>query len=174
MVTILMRQESSFMFYTWLDQTPVGRLLIAGTESGLKYVSFSAAHFSSPEVTPETHWEPNARALREPVKQLTAYFAGRLRQFDVPLDAEGTCFQKSVWNALLTVPFGQTASYGEIARRIGNPGASRAVGLANGRNPIAIIVPCHRIIGINGRLVGYGGGLPYKKALLNLEGAMLS
>ena len=162
------------MFYTWLDQTPVGRLLVAGTDAGLKHVSFSAAHFSAPEVAPQADWELNDRALREPVKQLKAYFAGKLKQFDLPLAAAGTDFQQQVWKALRAVPFGRTASYGEIARAVGNPAASRAVGLANGRNPIAIVVPCHRIIGSNGRLVGYGGGLPHKKTLLNLEGVMLS
>ena len=162
------------MFYTWLDQTPVGRLLVAGTDSGLKHVSFSTAHFSAPEVAPQDDWELNDRALREPVKQLKAYFAGKLKQFDLPLAAEGTEFQQHVWKALRAVPFGKTASYGDIAKAVGNPAASRAVGLANGRNPIAIVVPCHRIIGSNGRLVGYGGGLSHKKTLLNLEGVMLS
>ncbi len=162
------------MFYTWLEETPVGRLLIAGTDAGLKHVSFSAAHFSSPEVTPQDDWELNDRALREPAQQLKAYFAGKLKQFSLPLAADGTDFQKQVWKALGEVPFGRTASYGDIAKAVGSPAASRAVGLANGRNPIAIVVPCHRIIGSNGRLVGYGGGLPYKKTLLNLEGVMLS
>ena len=162
------------MFYTWLDETPVGRLLVAGTDAGLKHVAFSAAHFSAPEVTPQDDWELNDRALREPVKQLKAYFAGKLKQFSLPLAADGTDFQKQVWKALREVPFGRTASYGDIAKAVGSPAASRAVGLANGRNPIAIVVPCHRIIGSNGRLVGYGGGLPYKKTLLNLEGVMLS
>lgn len=162
------------MFYTWLDETPVGRLLVAGTDAGLKHVSFGATHFSTPEVTPQDDWELNDRALREPVKQLKAYFAGKLKQFSLPLAADGTDFQKQVWKALREVPFGRTASYGDIAKAVGSPAASRAVGLANGRNPIAIVVPCHRIIGSNGRLVGYGGGLPYKKTLLNLEGVMLS
>ena len=162
------------MFYTWLDETPVGRLLVAGTDAGLKHISFSSAHFSSPEVTPQDDWELNDRALREPVRQLKAYFAGKLKQFDLPLAAEGTDFQQQVWKALRAVSFGKTASYGDIAKAVGNPAAARAVGLANGRNPIAIVVPCHRIIGSNGRLVGYGGGLPHKKTLLNLEGVMLS
>ena len=162
------------MFYTWLDVTPVGRLLVAGTEAGLKHVSFSTVHFSSAEVTPQADWEPSERALREPVSQLKAYFSGRLKQFDLLLAAEGTEFQNRVWKALRDVPFGRTASYGDIARAVGNPAASRAVGLANGRNPIAIVVPCHRIIGSTGRLVGYGGGLSCKRTLLNLEGVMLS
>ena len=161
------------MYYTWMDETPVGRLLIAGTDDGLKHVSFSEHHFSSPDVEPQDNWEPNDRALREPVKQLKAYFAGRLQAFDLPLAAEGTAFQQRVWAALCEIPYGATASYGDIARAIGNAAASRAVGLANGRNPIAIIVPCHRIIGATGKLVGYGGGLSLKQRLLEHEGVKL-
>lgn len=103
-------------------------------------------------------------------RQLSAYFAGTLHHFDVPLAAQGTPFQKHVWRALCDIPYGETISYGELARRIGNPKASRAVGLANGRNPISIIVPCHRVIGANGSLTGYGGGLPRKRWLLQHEG----
>jgi methylated-DNA-[protein]-cysteine S-methyltransferase len=160
------------MFYTILEGTPVGNLLVAGDDSGLKYVSFSKSHFSSPTIQADSDWEENERKLREPIRQLRAYFSGRLQQFDLPLAAEGTEFQTRVWKALCRVPYGKTASYGEIARKVGNPAASRAVGLANGRNPIAIVVPCHRIIGSNGRLVGYGGGLDYKQLLLRLEGAI--
>jgi methylated-DNA-[protein]-cysteine S-methyltransferase len=102
------------------------------------------------------------------VQQLTLYFEGKLRQFDLRLAPRGTPFQLQVWRALCDIPYGQTRSYGEIARRIGTPSA-RAVGLANGSNPIAIIIPCHRVIGSNGSLTGYGGGLPIKRALLELE-----
>lgn len=161
------------MNYTWLDETPVGRLLIAGTDEGLKHVSFSAHYFSSVDVTPGDDWEENECALREPVRQLRAYFNRQLKSFDLPLAADGTEFQKRVWSALCDVPYGATASYGDIARAIGQPTASRAVGLANGRNPIAIIVPCHRIIGTSGKLVGYGGGLSLKQQLLQLEGALV-
>lgn len=160
------------MFYAILEDTPVGSLMVAGDDSGLKHVAFSQAHFSAPTVQPQSDWELNEERLREPVKQLKAYFSGKLRNFDVPLAAEGTAFQKAVWDALCRVPYGATASYGDIARTVGNPAASRAVGLANGRNPIAIVVPCHRIIGSNGRLVGYGGGLDHKQTLLRLEGAI--
>lgn len=107
--------------------------------------------------------------LCEAVRQLKAYFAGDLHQFDLPLAAAGTAFQKRVWRALCDIPYGETISYGELARRIGNPKASRAVGLANGRNPISIVVPCHRVIGANGALTGYGGGLPRKRWLLQHE-----
>jgi methylated-DNA-[protein]-cysteine S-methyltransferase len=160
------------MFYAYLDESLVGRLLVAGTDAGLKHVSFSQTHFSSPDVQPQPDWEENAAKLREPIRQLQAYFAGTLRQFDLPLAAEGTEFQRRVWAALCEIPFGETASYGDIARSVGNPAASRAVGLANGRNPIAIIVPCHRVIGRSGKLVGYGGGLDHKHTLLQHEGVL--
>jgi methylated-DNA-[protein]-cysteine S-methyltransferase len=107
--------------------------------------------------------------LRETVRQLRAYFAGELETFELDLAPEGTPFQQKVWSELLNIPFGETISYGELARRIGNPNASRAVGLANGSNPIPIIIPCHRVIGSNGKLTGYGGGLPIKEKLLALE-----
>ena len=105
----------------------------------------------------------------EAVEQLEAYFAGERREFDLELEPVGTNFQRRVWEALLTIPYGETRSYGQIAEQIGSPGASRAVGLANGHNPIGIIVPCHRVIGANGSLTGYGGGLDRKRALLELE-----
>jgi methylated-DNA-[protein]-cysteine S-methyltransferase len=108
-------------------------------------------------------------ALREVEAQLRAYFAGELTEFDVPLAPEGTGFQLRVWAALLEIPYGRTASYGAIAAAVGRPDAVRAVGSTNGRNPIAVIVPCHRVIGADGSLVGYGGGLPRKRLLLELE-----
>jgi methylated-DNA-[protein]-cysteine S-methyltransferase len=107
--------------------------------------------------------------LGEAVRQLRAYFAGELQAFDLPLAPQGTPFQLAVWKHLCEIPYGETISYGELARRIGNPNASRAVGLANGSNPIPIVIPCHRVIGSNGKLTGYGGGLPIKDKLLGLE-----
>lgn len=107
--------------------------------------------------------------MREALRQLGAYFSGRLTAFDLPLSMKGTDFQRRVWRALLQIPYGETCSYAELARAIGAPAAVRAVGAANGRNPIAIVVPCHRVIGANGKLVGYGGGLPMKQMLLRLE-----
>ncbi len=157
------------MFFTYLDGTPVGRLLIAGDEHGLRHVSFAKSHFSAPVTTPEKDWEAHEKPFKEVVKQLNAYFSGKLQDFDLPLAPEGTEFQQKVWQALRKVKFGTTASYGNIAAQIGNPAASRAVGMANGRNPISIIVPCHRIIGSSGKLVGYGGGLKHKETLLKLE-----
>ena len=106
---------------------------------------------------------------RETIRQLRAYFAGELEAFDLPLAPQGTPFQLAVWKRLCEIPYGETISYGELARRIGNPNASRAVGLANGSNPIPIVIPCHRVIGSNGKLTGYGGGLPIKEKLLALE-----
>jgi len=123
------------------------------------------------------HWEkpadgrhnPAHPVLREAARQLRAYFAGDLRQFNLPLDLRGTDFQLRVWNQLLKIPYGETRSYSDIARAIHSPKAVRAVGAANGANPISIVVPCHRVIGSSGKLVGYGGGLPLKKRLLEME-----
>jgi methylated-DNA-[protein]-cysteine S-methyltransferase len=114
-------------------------------------------------------WKRDDAALSEARAQLQAYFAGELRGFELPLAAEGTPFQQRVWRALCDIPYGETISYGELARRIGQPAAARAVGLANGQNPIAIVVPCHRVIGANGSLTGYGGGLERKRWLLAHE-----
>ena len=161
------------MFYGILTDTPVGPLLVAGDDDGLKIVAFGQHKDRSTRVQPEPGWELNERRLKEPLRQLKAYFQKKLKQFDLALAGDGTDFQKRVWNALCDVPYGETVSYGEIARAIGQPTASRAVGMANGRNPISIIVPCHRIIGTNGKLVGYGGGLHNKSTLLQLEGAIV-
>lgn len=162
------------MFYAHLSDTPVGRLLLAGNDTGLAHLAFQEVHFSAQEIQPSADWEPSKKRLREPLQQLKAYFSGKLRKFNIPLAAEGTDFQRTVWKALLEIPFGETATYGEIARALGKPAASRAVGLANGRNPIAIIVPCHRVIGAGGRLVGYGGGLHVKQILLQHETTLLN
>ncbi len=114
--------------------------------------------------------EPTNEPLAATVRQLTEYFAGTRRLFDLPLRLAGTAFQQRVWRELTEIPYGETWSYGQLAKRIGNPSASRAVGLANGRNPISILVPCHRVIGANGSLTGYGGGLERKQWLLAHEG----
>jgi methylated-DNA-[protein]-cysteine S-methyltransferase len=141
-------------------ESPVGRLLLEGDDNGLCRVGFDGLGEPTHSVPPP---------LREAVRQLKAYFAGELRDFDLSLRMQGTEFQLSVWRALRDIPYGETISYGELARRIGNPKGSRAVGLANGSNPIAIVVPCHRVIGSNGKLTGYGGGLGNKEILLGLE-----
>jgi len=143
--------------------SPVGELTIGADATGITAIAF-------PGEVPTAQGADNPSPLiREAVRQLRAYFAGRLTHFELPLNPAGTAFQKSVWQALLAVPHGATASYGEIAAAVGNPRASRAVGLANGRNPIAIVVPCHRIIGRDGSLTGYGGGLDRKRWLLAHE-----
>ena len=156
------------MQYRNLD-SPIGSLLVAGDDEGLRFVLFAHERRGKRDVKPAPEWEPDRGGLKEIVKQLTAYFGGKLREFDIPVAPEGTPFQRSVWRQLQRIPYGETISYGELARRLGNPKAVRAVGLANGSNPISIVIPCHRVIGSNGSLVGYGGGLPVKQALLSLE-----
>ena len=160
----------SEFFYTKMD-SPVGPLLLAGDDRGLRFVSFAASRRAK---TPQPDWEEDEAPFAEAVRQLRAYFAGELKVFDLPLVLEGTEFQLRVWRCLRTIPYGETLCYGELAERIGNPKAVRAVGLANGCNPIPIIVPCHRVIGSNGNLTGFGGGLPVKKKLLALESKQMS
>lgn len=158
------------LYYAWMD-SPVGRLLIAGDQSGLRCILFAEGRS---EVRPEPGWQENPAALSEALSQLRSYFAGARREFDLPVTPEGTPFQRRVWQELLKIPYGATISYGELARRIGKPNASRAVGLANGANPISIVIPCHRVIGSNGKLTGYGGGLEKKEWLLALERGQLN
>jgi len=150
----------------WVWPSPVGQLLLVGDGRGLCGLHFQdGAH----PLEIDEAWKKQRSPFADVIKQLEQYFAGRLKQFTVPLSLQGTDFQLSVWQALTTIPYGITASYGSIAEKIGNPKSSRAVGAANGQNPVSIIVPCHRVIGQNGKLVGYGGGLPIKTALLELE-----
>lgn len=151
--------------YRTLD-SPVGPLTLAGVGSTLMHL----------RMTDQTHepdrsgWQPGDGGMfAGAAEQLAAYFDGSLTEFDLDIELVGTEFQRRVWTALQTIPYGQTRSYGEIANQIGSPGASRAVGLANGRNPIGIIVPCHRVVGATGGLTGYGGGLDRKRTLLALE-----
>lgn len=156
--------------YAWME-SPVGRLAITAAEDGVRQILFADGR---DRIAPEDGWVEGGRHVHEAERQLTAYFAGRLREFRLPLSPHGTPFQQRVWNELLKIPYGQTISYGELARRVGNPNGSRAVGLANGANPISIVIPCHRVIGSNGRLTGYGGGLKNKEWLLALERGQLS
>jgi methylated-DNA-[protein]-cysteine S-methyltransferase len=151
--------------------SPLGRMLLAAVDDRLLGVWFDdQAHL--PDL-PTCTSDPNRPVLQRAAKQLTQYFAGQRRSFDLPLAAvTGTAFQQAVWQALRDIPFGSTSSYGELAARIGNPAAVRAVGAAVGRNPLSIIVPCHRVIGVSGNLTGYAGGLHRKTALMNLEGAL--
>lgn len=148
--------------------SPVGRLYLAATDEGLTHVLFVAQMDGQPRAVPGTG--AAARIVRETKRQLADYFAGRRQEFDVPLAPDGTAFQRAVWKALAEVPYGQTISYAELARRMRRPRAVRAVGAANGANPIPIILPCHRIVGADGTLTGYGGGLETKRRLLSLEG----
>ena len=153
-----------------LHGSPVGPLLLAVSEAGVHAIEFQASRHP---VRRDARWEAAHHPLLDEVaSQLDAYFAGERRDFDLPLAPEGTAFQQSVWRALSGIPFGETRSYADIASVIGKPNAVRAVGAANGRNPIPIVVPCHRVIGADGTLTGFGGGLPTKRFLLSLEGAM--
>jgi len=145
--------------------SPVGPLTLAGSDGRLRHLRMVDQTYEPSR----EGWVPDHTAFPDAVEQLEAYFAGELTDFDLELDMVGTAFQRRVWEALTTIPYGETRSYGEIARQIGAPGAFRAVGLANGHNPIGIIVPCHRVIGANGSLTGYGGGLERKRMLLDLE-----
>ena len=152
-------------------QSPVGPLLLAGSKAGLLLVSFASGDRPR-NVDPE--WRPDVTAFVEVVQQLQSYFAGERKNFDLALILEGTDFQKRVWTALRKIPYGETISYKELAGMIGKPRAVRAVGAANGANPIPIIIPCHRVIGHDGGLTGFGGGLPLKKRLLELESRQLA
>jgi methylated-DNA-[protein]-cysteine S-methyltransferase len=160
--------EESTMYHHTMD-SPIGDLLLVGDADALHGVYFQAGPHPA---KPRKEWERSDKSFREVVKQLKAYFAGRLTEFDLPLSPHGTEFQLKVWETLRTIPYGETWSYGQLARRIRKPAASRAVGAANGQNPIPVIVPCHRVIGADGSLTGFGGGLPIKQKLLALEGAL--
>lgn len=146
--------------------SPIGRLLLTATDKGLSGV-FMEDHKGGPKPGPD--WVHDPALLVAATDQLRRYFEGNLREFDLPLDLHGTPFQVEVWNALRRIPYGETASYRDLAADIGRPNAVRAVGAANGRNPVSIIVPCHRVIGADGSLTGYGGGLDRKRFLLELE-----
>lgn len=145
-------------------ESPVGPIAVSAVEAGLTYV-----HLGAGEV--DRAWGPEAATpvLESAIEQLEAYFAGSLHRFDLPLAPEGTDFQRRVWRALTEIPYGETVSYTWVANRIGSPAAVRAVGAANGSNPVAIVVPCHRVIGANGALTGYAGGIWRKERLLALE-----
>ena len=153
------------MYYCYLD-TPIGDLLLAGDEEGLSLVGFPEG---SMRRDPDPDWIYNEKPFADARRQLTEYFDGERKDFDLPLHLSGTEFQLLVLEELKKIPYGETTSYGDIAKRIGRPNAMRAVGAANGRNPIPIIVPCHRVIGATGDLTGFGGGLDTKSALLRLE-----
>jgi methylated-DNA-[protein]-cysteine S-methyltransferase len=147
--------------YDTID-SPIGPLLITASDGAL-----TRLYMAPFDVDPA--WEHDPTALEEPARQLAEYFAGERREFELDLRPAGTAFQRAVWDLLLEIPFGETTTYGAIAATLGDPRKVRAVGLANGRNPISIVVPCHRVIGADGSLVGYGGGLERKRTLLAHE-----
>ena len=156
------------MQYSYFD-SPVGRLLIAGDESAVCFIRFPQAGKPEP---PQPGWvEARPRgALADTIQQLREYFSGKRQTFDLPLAPAGTPFQRSVWRCLEQIPYGVTISYSDLAKRAGKPKASRAAGQANGKNPLPIVIPCHRVIAADGTLGGFGGGLPTKVTLLRLEG----
>lgn len=151
--------------YTQIESL-LGPLLLVADDAGLREILFVKGRHQAQS---ESSWIEDNAPFVETIRQLQAYFAGELENFNLELAPEGTPFQLEVWRRLCDIPYGETISYGELAGRIGNPKASRAVGLANGSNPIPIVIPCHRVIGSNGKLTGYGGGLPIKEKLLALE-----
>jgi methylated-DNA-[protein]-cysteine S-methyltransferase len=160
--------KSLALTYTFFD-SPAGRLLLAGDDRSLHFLSFP----SGPKAFgPRPGWIRSDAPFDSVKSQLDAYFAGRLRAFELRLTLNGTAFQKRIWALLPTIPFGETRTYGGLARRLGAPGASRAVGAANGANPLPIILPCHRVVGSTGKLTGFGGGMETKRFLLTLEGAI--
>jgi methylated-DNA-[protein]-cysteine S-methyltransferase len=154
---------------------PIGLLFLARTAKGLRYLEFMdrksikrmiAGHAAD---CPDAKWEASLLELKPITEQLEAYFLGGLREFEIPLDPVGSDFQLTVWSALRKIPFGQTRTYGDVAKLVGRPKAPRAIGLANHDNPIAIVIPCHRVIGADGSLTGYGGGMPRKRWLIDHE-----
>jgi methylated-DNA-[protein]-cysteine S-methyltransferase len=163
-------QPMSEVFYTRIA-SPVGKLLLAADAQGLRRVSFESSKRAAPV---QPGWKEDLAPFAEVIRQLQAYFGGELREFELQLAPEGTEFQLRVWNGLRAIPYGETISYAQLAQKIGDPKAVRAVGLANGCNPIPIIVPCHRVIGSDGSLTGFGGGLANKRKLLDLESRQLS
>ena len=150
--------------------SPIGPLTVVAEDGAITALYMDAQRHAPGAEEFGLPGDPGDEPFTTAAAQLAAYFAGQLTEFDLPLAPAGTEFQRRVWDGLRAIPYGQTVSYGELARRVGNPAASRAVGLANGRNPIAIVVPCHRVIGSDGSLTGYGGGLNRKRFLLALEG----
>jgi len=162
-----MNSSTATQHYSCTIDSPVGALSLVATDSALVALVWRReAHAAAFEHAAE---KPRHPLLRETARQLREYFAGSRRAFDLPLEFRGTEFQRRAWSALLIIPYGETRTYRQMAEQIGNPTAVRAVGAANGRNPISIIAPCHRVIGMNGDLTGFGGGLDAKARLLNLE-----
>ena len=152
-------------FYHYYN-SPFGRLLLAGDGTHLSLLGFPAGAMARQHFG---HWIENSKPFKEAVSQLESYFVGELKEFKLQLDLNGTDFQRNVWSALASIPYGQTWTYGQLAKHIGKSKASRAVGAANGANPLPIIIPCHRVVAVGGKLGGFGGGLEMKNSLLTLE-----
>ena len=152
--------------YYLYHSSPIGKLLLAGDGDNLNLLGFPSGSMARKH---EKGWVKGSSPFKEVISQLEGYFAGELKDFDLPLAPVGTEFQQTVWEALTEIPYGETWSYGQLAKHIGRPKAYRAVGAANGLNPIPVIIPCHRVIGSNGKLTGFGGGIKTKEYLLNLE-----
>ena len=150
----------------WELPSPVGPLLLSGDEQGLRGISFQGGPHAA---VPAARWTRDREPFEEAIVQLAEYFAGTRQRFDLPLAPEGSPFHCEVWAMLRRIPYGETITYGELARRLGRSNAARAVGAANGRNPIPIVIPCHRVVGSDGSLTGFGGGLDVKRRLLALE-----
>ena len=169
----IMKFDTSIVQHSF--QSPLGRIIMAATDKGLAGLWFEGQRHLPEELMAGSSWPDDAShpVLKKTTRQLGEYFDGQRTRFDVPLDLSGgTAFQRAVWRVLLAIPPGGTCSYGDVGERIGNPAAVRAVGAAVGRNPVSIIVPCHRVLGKGGTLTGYAGGLDRKTALLKLEGAL--
>ena len=158
------------MKYRFLT-SPLGKVIVAGDREGLRRLDFQIGRYGAISIPEEWEEDPSFPLLRRAGEQLTAYFKGRRRSFSLPLAPVGTPFQQRIWAELQRIPYGETLSYSQLARRAGRPAAIRAAGAANGRNPISIVIPCHRVVGKDGSLTDYGGGLEKKAALLELEGA---
>lgn len=158
-IAIVAGSEINYCIY----DSPVGKLLLAGDDNGIQRIQFECA------IQVDENWQENTENFKEVIQQLSEYFSGKRKIFNLKLNLQGTPFQRQVWNRLEKIPFGQTKYYGQIANEIGNPKASRAIGMANNKNPIPIIIPCHRVIGKNGSLTGFGGGLDIKQQLLTIE-----
>lgn len=155
----------------WKDvASPLGPLTVLASDNGVHAIAFESDRTEQAKINLSR--TENHPIINAAIKQLAMYFEGTLKVFDLPLDLRGTNFQKRVWELLLDIPFGQTRTYGDIAQALGNAGASQAVGAANGKNPVAIVVPCHRVIGASGHLTGYAGGMEKKKFLLTHEGVI--
>jgi methylated-DNA-[protein]-cysteine S-methyltransferase len=153
--------------------SPLGKVVVAGDGEGLRWLEFQRRRDGAFRIPRDWEEDPSFPLFRRMGEQLEEYFDGRRRSFSLPLAPSGTPFQKRVWAKLQEIPYGKTISYSELARRAGRPSAIRAAGAANGKNPISIVIPCHRVVGKSGSLTGYGGGLAKKRALLELEGALL-